>query len=278
MNSAIRTLGLVVALLGGMPAYGGKPVFGDTVTFGIGGMSGRADSTFRDTRDGRRPVDLDMNDLGMDEKASSIWGGVSWQFADSWGFSVSYSGFDSDGQVSASEAGNFGDIEWGVNASLDSDLSLDLYIADVHWDFLNTERTHVGVGVGLHIADLEANIGATISADINGTPLDPPIDLGSETAALTAPLPNVSLRAGHRFGDSWYLGGTFGYFELSVDNIEGELISLRGSLEWRPGGGAFGAGLGYQYVDVYVKDSGGDRTKEYDIDFYGPVLFVQLGF
>lgn len=278
MNAAARIFGLTVVLLIGTPAYGDRPIFQDTFTFGIGGMLGRADSTFRDTRDGRPPIDLNMDDLGMDQKASSIWGGISWQFTDSWGFSLSYSGFDTDGTVSATEDGNFGDIDWQVNAFLDSDLSLDLYIADLHWDFVNTGRTNVGVGLGLHIADLEAGIGATITADVNGTPLDPPVDLGSETAAVTAPLPNISLRAGHRFGDSWYLGGTAGYFELSWDSIEGELISLRGSLEWRPGGGAFGAGLGYQYVDAYVKDSGGSKTKEYDIQFYGPILFLQLGF
>ncbi len=278
MISVARLVGLIVASIGCMAAHADKPVYGDTFTIGIGGMLGEADSTFRSTRDGRPPVDLDMNDLDMDEEASSVWGSLTWQFADSWGISASYSGFESDGTVSASEGGNFGDVEWEVNTFLDSDLSLDLYIIDLHWDFIRTERTNVGIGLGLHIADLEASIGATITADIDGQPVDPPLDLGTDTAAVTAPLPNVILRAGHRFGDSWYLGGTVGYFTLNVDDIDGELISLRGSLEWRPGGGAFGAGLGYQFVDVDVEDSGGSRTKEYDIQFYGPILFLQVGF
>ena len=60
--------------------------------------------------------------------------------------------------------------------------------------------------------------------------------------------------------------------------MDGELVSARGSLEWRPGGGAFGAGLGYQYVDIDVEDTGGNRAEKYDVEFYGPILFLQVGF
>lgn len=278
MNPVIRSLCLATALLMSPAAFADKPAFGDTFTIGIGGMKHKADSVFRSTREDRFPIDLDMNDLGMDKKATTVWAGFTWQFADSWGISATYAGFDSDGDIAAARDGNFGDIEWGANATLVSELALDLYIVDLTWDFINTDRTNVGVGLGLHIADLSASIDATLEADINGTPIDPPIDLGTETAAVTAPLPNVLVRAGHRFGDSWYLSGTAGYFGLKVDNVDGELVSLRGSLEWRPGGGLFGAGLGYQYVDINVEDEGGRRTNEYDIQFYGPILFFQLGF
>ncbi len=278
MQFSVRWLGLTATLLISAAAYAERPIFGDTFMLGVGGMNHKADSTFRYTKPPLPPITLDMQDLDMDQKATTVWVAGTWQYFDSWGIGFTYAGFDSKGAVVASEGGNYGDIVWDVNAALDSDLSLDLYIVDLHWDFINTGDTNVGVGVGLHIADLKAGISATASLDINGTPIDPPLDLGTDSAAVTAPLPDVSVRAGHRFGDSWYLGGTLGYFGIKVNDIKGELISARGALEWRPGGGHFGGGLGYQYVNIDVKDTGGSSTKDYDVKFYGPILFLQVGF
>ena len=71
---------------------------------------------------------------------------------------------------------------------------LDLHIVDLHWDSINSERSHFGVGVGLHIADLSTQIVAVVEADIDGVPVDPPIDLGTSSAGIAAPLPNISVR------------------------------------------------------------------------------------
>jgi len=280
--SAIRrltfTTGFLTLVSIGSLAQAEKPAFGETFMFSLGGMEHRAKATFQSTREGRPPIELDMNDLGMDPKTTTFWAGVAWQFADSWGLSASYSGFRSDGLVSTTEDGNFGDIDWSVNTTLDSELDLDLFIIDLHWDFLNTERTHLGIGLGLHIADISTGIDATLNADINGQPLDPPVDLGNSAAAVTAPLPNIFVRGGHRFGDSFYLLGTLGYFDLKVDDIEGELITARAALEWRPGAGRFGVGVGYQFVDMVVAEESDERFERYDMEFYGPVLFVGVGF
>lgn len=281
MNTTAKAMNALLLLLlaGWSPwASAGKLAFGDTFIFSVGGMQHQAKADFQSTREDRPEIELDMNDLGMDPKASTVWLGATWQFAERWGVTASYSGFDSDGTISASGDGNFGDVDWDVTATLESELDLDLYVINLHWDFINTARTNFGVGLGVHIADLNASIGAMVEADINGVPLDPAIDLGSESAAITAPLPDVSMRLGHRFGESVYVSGTFGYFDLHVGDIDGELISAKVSVDWRPGAGVFGVGAGYQYVSIDVTDDGNSRTERYDTEFYGPVFFVGMGF
>ena len=238
-------------------------------------MDHNADVSYSSTRDGREPVVLDFDDLGMDKDATVVWLGLEWQFFDSWGVSLSYTEFDSDGIVTATEDGNFGDIEWTADAALDSYFDLKLFIVDLHWDFVNTERTHVGVGLGLHVADIDTGISFSLDGLVNGQVIE--IDSGVETATVTAPLPNVSLRLGHRFGEKWYLGGTLGYFDITVDDIEGELVTARAVLEWRAFKN-FGFGLGYQYVTIDVKEDESDRQNRIDADFYGPVLFVSAAF
>lgn len=271
----LRVFIVALSLLLTSHALADKPRFGDTLTFYLGGMDHNADVTFSSTRDGRDPVVLDFDDLGMDGSSGTLWLGMEWQFADSWGLNLSYTDYDTDGNITASEDGNFGDIEWTADAALDSYFDLKLFMIDLHWDFINTERTHFGVGVGLHVADIDAGIAFSLDGSVNGEIIE--IDSGIESAAVTAPLPNVSLRVGHRFGEKWYLSGTLGYFELKVNDIKGELVTARGALEWRAFEN-FGFGLGYQYVTINVKEDESDRTNRIDADFYGPVLFVSAGF
>jgi hypothetical protein len=266
---------LLATLLFGTNAYADRPGFGDTWSFKVGGMSQTANLAFSSTREGRPDIELDLTDLDMDDNASTVWAGVTWQFAENWGTTLSYSGFSTDGEAVADEDGNFGDIEWSAAARLSSSYDLDLYVWDVHWDFINNERTNVRFGLGLHIADVSLGVGFELDGLVNGQPVV--IDSGAETADVTAPLPNVLLGAGHRFGENFYLTLTGGYFALEIDKIDGELIAMRGALEWRPWE-QFGFGLGYQYLDVNFTETEDDRKVKFDMDAHGPVLFLSVGF
>jgi hypothetical protein len=269
-------LSLLLTLLASK-ALADKPGFGDTFTFSVGGMLHHANASFTATREGNPEVELDLKDLDMDTDATTLWLGFNWQLTDHWGLSGSYASFDSNGVAVVSESGNFDEIDWEVNATLDSQLDMDLYIVDLNWDLINNGRSHLGVGLGLHIADVSAGISAFADLDVNGNPI-PPIDLGASATEVTAPLPNVLVRGGHRFGDSFYIGARLGYFALEVGDVDGELWSGAATAEWRPGGGNFGLGLGYQYVNVNVKQDKPRLFEEYDLKGDGPILFLSVGF
>lgn len=269
---------MLIPMLFALPAaqaLADRPYFGDTLTFRLGGMEQKADVSLSSTREDRPKRTLDFSDLGLDDKSSTLYAGLSWQFFDSWGLDVSYSSFDSSGSETATEDGNFGDIEWDASATLTSNYDLDLYIVDLHWDFINTGETHVGVGLGLHIADIDTGIGFTLTGTVNGQPVV--VDSGAESVTVTAPLPNLLVRAGHQFGDNFYLGFSGGWFSLNYQDIDGELLSARANFEWRPVR-HFGAGIGYQYVSVKVTEDDGDTKNRLDNDIYGPVLYVTAGF
>ena len=272
-----RLASVLALLLLASPVLADKPRFGDTFTFSVGGMLHFADASFQATREGNPEIELDLKDLDMDTDATTLWLGFNWQFADNWGLSGSYSSFDSDGLAVVSEAGNFEDIEWQVNATLDSRLDLDLFIIDLTWDFINNGRTHLGVGFGLHIADLSSGIRAFVDADVNGNPI-PPVEIGASSTNVTAPLPNVLVQGGHRFHDSFYVGAKLGYFALEVDDTDGSLWAASATAEWRPGGGNLGIGVGYQYNNINVKQDSSRLFEEYDLTGHGPILFVSAGF
>ncbi len=252
-----------------------KPRFGDTISLSAGGMLHKGRGEIASTRDDA-PVDrLNFRDLGLSEETRVFWADFTWQFTNRWQVSLTYTSFDADGFQSASKSGNFDDLEWEIGARLTTDFKLRLYIADVTWDFLKTDRSHLGVGVGLHAADLDMDLLLEVGGGIGDQTGE--IEVRSEQASVLAPLPNLSLAGGHKITEQLYLSGQLGYMSLSYDKYDGELFSARGQVEWRPRNN-FGLGLAYQYVDIDVTVDEERSTELYDFRFYGPILFLSVGF
>ena len=65
--------------------------------------------------------------------------------------------------------------------------------------FIRTERAKLGVGVGVHAADLKLEVSGKVYAGNLKT------DLGSGNEDLLAPLPNVYVMGAYCFGDYGYL-------------------------------------------------------------------------
>jgi len=275
MAVSIRLIAALLALIFSASALADKPCFGDTLSFSLGAMSHQGKASFAATRDDA-PVDkLSFSDLGFDDSTKVFWGDFTWQFADRWQVSLNYSSFDADGFKSATESGNFGDLDWEIGAALTSSFDMKLYIADITWDFLKTDKAHLGVGVGLHAVDLDLDVLLEVGADIGGS--GGTAEVKAEQASALAPLPNISIVGGIMLGEKVYLGGHAGYFSLNYDKYDGELFSIRGALEWRPWK-HFGFGAAYQFVDLNVEVDGSSSQEFYDLEFYGPVLFVSAGF
>jgi hypothetical protein len=274
-GTAIRSALCIFCLLLPALALSDKPRFEDTFSFALGGMAHEADATFSSTKDGEPLDKLTLKDLGIDDDTTVVWMDFDWQFRERWKFNLSYTSFDANGFKSQSVGGNYDDLEWDAGASLTSGIGVNLFIADVNWDFLQTDNAHVGVGLGLHVAELEFDIFAEVTGNIGGS--GGSMVIGTEEDDFTAPLPNVVLTGGMMIGQNVYLSATAGYFTLEYDRYDGEVVSLRAAAEWRPRK-HFGVGVGYQHVDIHVDVDKSRKKEQYDLQLYGPVLFVSVGF
>ena len=264
-----------VAMLMPISAQAEKPRFGDTISLSAGGMLHRGTGEFASTRADATLDRLSFSDLGLSEETRVFWTDFTWQFTNRWQVSLTYTSFDADGLQTASESGNFDDLEWEIGARLATDFELRLYIADLTWDFLKTERSHLGLGVGVHAADLNLELLLEVTGSVDDESGE--VEVRSEQASVLAPLPNLSLAGGHSIGDKLYLSGQLGYMSLSYDKYDGELLSARGQVEWRPRKN-FGLGFAYQYVDIDITVEEELATELYDFRFYGPILFLSVGF
>lgn len=278
MRTAVWALfraALLTAMLA-VYAHAGEPRFGDKLTFSIGAMSHGGDGFVVSTRPDL-PIDrVTFKDLDLDDDEDIFWASLNWRFTNRWQLGLSYSSFDSDGLTEATASGNYDGIEWEVDAVLSSNLDVEFYILDFSYDFLQTERGHLGVGLGVHMADFEFDI--EVGAFVSGAGRDFDFEAtAAEGSRVFAPMPNISLGGGYMLTDKVYVDGRIGWLSLDYDNYEGNLTTLRVSAEWRAWERT-GIGVGYQFIDIDVDRKGSRGRDTFDLEFKGPILFMSVGF
>jgi len=253
-----------------------NPGFGDTFNVSIGAMSHTGDGFVASTRPDL-PLDrLTFAELDLDDDKDVLWASFSWQFHERWQYALTFSSFDTNGIARATASGNFDGVDWAAEAVLTSNLELKLYINEITWNFMKTDKGHVAAGFGLHVTDVAFDllIEASTTAGNGGVDLIP---IGFEQADVLAPLPNLSLVGGYKLGETVYVEGRAGWLSLTYDDYEGELFSFRSSVEWRPRT-HMGFGVGYQLVDVDVVVKRSLGREIFNLKFDGPILFVSVGF
>ena len=241
-----------------------------TLRLGAGLMSNDA-RVRSDLKGGDVSAEVNLNDLGIDDNSSTPYAGLRWRFADRWKLDLEYFGTHQDGSGVTTGNIEFGDVRipFGVQAS--TSLDVDLYSVSVGWSFIRSERTEVGVGLGLHVADLKTQIRG--AGTVGGIPT--PVATG--TADTTAPLPNIRLYGGYAFTPTLAAEAGLGYFSLNYGDYDGHWFSGTAVLEWRPAE-HFGVGAGYAWFDVNVDVDNTNTRDTYDFTLQGPVLFVSAGF
>ena len=136
---------------------------------------------------------------------------------------------------------------------------------------LPAERREFRAGVGIHLAELEYGIGATVFA--NGVI----ISQGFAEEDLLAPLPNIYLGGRYALSPKWLARVRLGWLSLSYQDWDGDLLALGAQFEYTMSK-RFAIGFGYtnEDFDVSHEDSKGKET--YELDMTGPTLYLRANF
>jgi hypothetical protein len=250
-----------------------NPVLADRFTFRAGAFFGQLDSAVAKTSKSNptRNRTIDLEDLGMDDDEVSAYLNGRWRISERWQLGFGYYGIDRDGNRSIAGEIDFGDITVPVGASVNSGFNTDLYIVTAGYSFIRDERAELGARLGVHVADLEVSLGASVNAG-NQT-----INLGTSSADTLAPLINLGFYGTYAFTPELSITGDLGYFSLNYDKYDGEITVATGALEYR----AFehvGIGVGYSFIDTNL-DVDEDRSNDrYEFEFKGPIVYLSAGF
>jgi len=272
---AIGICMLIVCWLGFTNAWAqekaSKNVLNKSITFYGGIQFYQADGQFGYAKEGSRNVKLDMKDLGLDETESSPIAGAVINFGRRLTLRLDYYGYHDKGKRSADYEFDFAGNTYPVGARLDTSLDIDLYVVNLSYNFIRTERARFGVGFGVHAADIKLEVSGKAYAGNLKT------DLGSGNEELLAPLPNFYVMGAYCLTDRLLVRAGGGGMSLNYGDWEGTLYFGSAFVEYWPFRYA-GLGAGYRYLSADIDYDPGHKKETYDVDLPGPVFYITVGF
>ena len=231
----------------------------------------QADGEFSSTKDGRPKTTLDLDDLGLDENLVTPVFGAHFNFGKKWTLRLDYFGYHDDAKTTAEFDFEFDDEVVTVGAKLDSSLDLDVYVINLAYNLYSTERAKFGVGLGVHLADIDLKISS--QATVGGI-VQPEQE---DSIDYTAPLPNLYVAGAYAFTDRFLLRYGGGWMSLNYSDYDGQLFFANAALEYWPFQHA-GLGVGYRYIKVDIDYDPGHKKEEYDVRLPGPMIYAIFGF
>lgn len=231
----------------------------------------QSDGDFRSTREGRPEIELDLDDLNLDKNAVHPTAGAIFNFSKKWTLRLEYFGRHEDSKATADFNFNFDDIIVPVGARIDTNWDLDVYVANLAYNFIHSERARFGVGIGVHAVDLDLKISAKVTVAEEET------SFGEGNEDFLAPVPNLYAHGAYAFTDRFLLRFGGGWLSLKSGDFNGSLLVAHAFLEYWPFRYAgFGAGYRYTAIDIEIDD--GEKEMEYNGRLPGPELYVTFGF
>jgi len=231
----------------------------------------QADGTFSSTREGSPVIKVDMSDLGLDENNVSAIGGFIFNFGERWNLRFDYFGYHDDAEVTAGKNFNFDGVIIPINATVNSSLDMDLYVLNVAYNIVHTDRARFGLGIGVHGIDFDLKVSGRISVDGNEVPI------GAGQEDFLAPVPNLWAYGAYAFTESFILRYGGGWMSASYEDFDGSLILANAAIEYWPFKNA-GFGAGYNYITADIDYDPGYKKENYDVDLPGVVFYLTLGF
>ena len=158
-----------------------------------------------------------------------------------------------------------------AGARVDSKLGVKLLIANFGYLWRTSERGEIRAGLGIHFAELEVGIGATVFA--NGVI----VSQGFAQEDLLAPLPNIYLGGRYALSPKWLAKMRLGWLSLSYQDWDGDLLTLGAQLEYTVSK-RIGVGFGYTNEDFDVTHEDSKGKERYELDMTGPTLYLRANF
>ena len=228
----------------------------------------QAEGKFKSVRPEKPDVGVDLDDLGLDDdQISPAVGAIAHFWNRRLSLRFDYFGYHDDANARAAFEFDWDGETIPINAALDSNLDIDVYAINLGYNFIRSDRAKLGVGIGIHAADLDLGI----KASVNG------VTIVKGSAEVLAPLPNVYLNGAYAFTDKFLARAGAGGFSLTYGDWSGYMWFIAGYLEYWPWKHV-GFGAGYRHIDVDVDYEPGHKKETYDFALPGPLLYVAVGF
>lgn len=205
------------------------------------------------------------DDLGLTKNKSIYRADMYVRFAQNHRFDFSYYDLSRENTRVIDKEINYGDTTFLINATIKSDLHLNVIKAAYTYYFIHDAKKELGFSSGLFVQDYNIQL-----QEIGGSN-------SKAKAEVLAPLPVLGLRGTWRFTDEWLLRASAEIFALEYDNIKGSLTDIKLAVEYN----AFeniGFGLGYNNTSFKLRINADNFLGEAKADFGGVIIYTKMHF
>ena len=244
----------------------------DTHRFRLGVYEQDVDVKGSVTANGFPEIELDFDKvLGLEESSTTAFFSYQWRFKEKWSLQALYSQMEAEGNKLATKDFNYDGVDYTAGIRLDTDFNLDTYLVAVNYSWIRDDKKEIGLGVGLHAFDIDTTIAAAIGVD--GVERN-----GARTnSEITAPLPNLRAYGTYMITPRWEVSAALGWLSFAYEDYDGGYLFLTAYTEYRFTD-RFGMGLSLQAAEIDVTHEDGSGKEKFDIELYGPSLYLTYGF
>lgn len=227
---------------------------------------------FSSNKDDHPKYTVDMDDLGLEDNYITVFLSGAFRLGERWRLQLDYFGYHEDSTKKSDLQFDYDDVFIPVGATVDSNLDIDVYVANLGYDIYQSNNSRITLGLGAHIADLSMEISGEAQS-AGGTP----VNLGEGDEDILAPLPNIYLSGAYAINENLIVKCSGGWMSMSYGDYDGDLLFARGFLEYWPFKNV-GFGAGYAYTKADIDYDPGYKKETYDIKMPGPVVYLAVGF
>lgn len=209
--------------------------------------------------------------LGLEESSETIFLSYQWRFKEKWSLQASYSKLEESAEKIATKDFNYGGQEYTAGILLDSEFDLDTYLLVANYSFVHDDKKELGVGLGLHMFDINTQITSVVGVEeVAQTRMRTRGD-------LLAPLPNLRAYGTYMVTPKWEVSLKAGWLSLTYGDYDGSYLFLTLYTEYRVTD-RFGIGMSYQAAEIDVSHEDNSGKEKFDMELYGPSIFLTYGF
>ncbi len=183
-----------------------------------------------------------------------------------WRIEAEYFELNRRGNRTLDQEISWGDQTYPVGATVDSRLDFADARVSAGYSFFKRQDKEVGVALGFHVARYDASLSGTVLS----TPR-------SQGAAMTAPLPVLSVFGTFALTDHWSIGARLDRFSLRYDGYDGGITSTALDLLYQPFRHV-GFGVGYRSLFLELEATKSSWNGRIDQSYQGPTAYVTASF
>lgn len=238
------------------------PLLSDSLAINLGGFSANHEVTAKyGANNSGDSIDFER-DLGMENDKTIPTANIIWRPFNKHQFQFEYFGWSDSTTFAIDKAIEWGDQTYNIG-NVKTKEDFDVYRLFYGYNFFKNNSYEVGLGVGIHVADLELSLREQ--------------NVPAQTASGVAPVPNLGIYGSYALSDKWLLHGRADWFDMSIDEYDGELTNASASVQYQAFD-HFGIGVLYRYVDFEIERDTEQLDWSANMTFEGPSLFITSNF